>query len=55
VSELNPVKHVSDQWRVKRFHNRVCDSLDALEDDLEARLRGLESDPARFRLTVAWR
>ena len=30
--ELNPVEHVWDELREKRFHNHVFDSLDALED-----------------------
>lgn len=33
--ELNPVEHVWDELREKHFHNRVFDSLDALEDQLE--------------------
>jgi transposase len=36
--ELNSVEHVWDELREKRFHNRVFDSLDALEDHLEIAL-----------------
>ena len=43
--ELNPVEHVWDELREKRFHNRVFDSLDALEDHLEIALRDFEMPP----------
>ena len=33
--ELNPVEHIWDELREKYFHNRVFDSIDALEDHLE--------------------
>jgi transposase len=52
--ELNPVEHVWDELREKCFHNRVFDSLDALEDHLEASLLALERDPGRVQLIVAW-
>jgi transposase len=52
--ELNPVEHVWDELREKNFHNLVFDSLDALEDHLEASLRDLEGDPDRIRSIVAW-
>ena len=52
--ELNPVEHVWDELREKHFHNVVFDSLDALEDHLEARLRALEDDPNTIRSIVAW-
>lgn len=52
--ELNPVEHVWDELREKRFHNLVFDSLDALEDRLEASLRDLEGDPDTIRSIVAW-
>jgi transposase len=52
--ELNPVEHVWDELREKHFHNLVFDSLDALEDQLEASLRTLEDDPDRIRSIVAW-
>jgi transposase len=37
--ELNPVEHIWDDLREKAFHNLVFDSLDALENHLEAALR----------------
>ena len=52
--ELNPVEHVWDELREKRFHNRVFDSLEALEDHLEIALRDFEQDPARIQSIVAW-
>jgi hypothetical protein len=52
--ELNPVEHVWDELREKRFHNRVFDSLDALEDHLEAALRDFELDPQCIQSIVAW-
>lgn len=51
--ELNPVEHLWDDLREKSFHNRVFDSLDALEDHLEAVLRELEHDYERVRSIVA--
>lgn len=36
--ELNPVENLWDELREKSFHNRVFDSLDALENHLEAAL-----------------
>jgi len=52
--ELNPVEHLWDELREKSFHNRVFDSLDALEDHLEHALRDLENDPARVYSITAW-
>ena len=52
--ELNPVEHVWDELREKHFHNLVFDSLDALEDHLEASLRSLEQDHPRIKSIVAW-
>lgn len=52
--ELNPVEHLWDELREKAFHNRVFDSIDALEDPLEASLRTLENDHDRVRSIVAW-
>ncbi|SFM43063.1 DDE superfamily endonuclease [Nitrosomonas communis] len=34
--ELNPVENLWDELREKSFHNRVFDSLGALENHLEA-------------------
>lgn len=52
--ELNPVEHVWDELREKCFHNLVFDSLDALEDHLEASLLALERNPERVKSIVAW-
>jgi transposase len=52
--ELNPVEHLWDELREKRFHNRAFDSIAALEDHLEVSLRDLENDPDRVRSIVAW-
>jgi hypothetical protein len=51
--ELNPVEHLWDELREKAFGNRVFDSLDALEDHLEAALRMMESDTPRAHSIVA--
>lgn len=52
--ELNPVEHLWDELREKAFLNRVFDTIDALEDHLEANLRTLENDPGRVRSITAW-
>jgi transposase len=52
--ELNPVEHLWDELREKSFHNRVFDSLDALEDPLEEALRALEKDHTRVPSITAW-
>jgi transposase len=52
--ELNPVEHLWDERREKAFHNRVFNSMDALEDHLEASLRVLENDHDRVHSIVAW-
>jgi transposase len=54
AAELNPVEHLRDEWREKRFHNRTFDSLDALEDHLEIALRDFEQDAPRIQSIVAW-
>lgn len=52
--ELNPVEHLWDELREKHFHNRVFDSLDALEDHLVEALRITEQIPEVVRSIVAW-
>ena len=47
--ELNPQEHLWDELREKYFHNRVFDSIDALEDHLVAALLNLENAPARVK------
>ena len=53
--ELNPVEQVWDEWREKHFHNRIFDSLDALEDPLELALRAFEANAPMVRSIVAWK
>ena len=55
VPELNPVEHAWDELREKHFHNRVFDSLDALEDQLEAALRTFENNVPMVKSIVAWK
>jgi transposase len=52
--ELNPVEHVWDEIREKFFHNKVFDSLDALEDHLCAALRLMEGNTEKVQSIVAW-
>ncbi|HEX7369709.1 MAG TPA: IS630 family transposase [Rhodanobacteraceae bacterium] len=52
--ELNPVEHLWDELREKHFHNRVFDSLDALEDHLVTALCTTEQRFEVVRSIVAW-
>lgn len=52
--ELNPVEHIWDEVRENYFGNLVFDSLDFLEEHLEAALRSMELDLARVQSIVAW-
>ena len=52
--ELNPQEHLWDALREKYFHNRVFDSIDALEDHLVTGLRDLETAPGRVKSITAW-
>ncbi len=52
--ELNPVEHIWDELREKRFHNTVFASLNALQDHLEVSLKEFEQDPQRIQSIVAW-
>ena len=52
--ELNPVEHLWDELREKSFHNRVFDSIEALEVHLENALRDMEVDRQRVHSIVAW-
>lgn len=52
--ELNPQEHIWDELREKWFHNKAFESLDSLEDQLEAGLRNLENSPERVRSITAW-
>lgn len=52
--ELNPIENVWDELREKFFHNRVFDSLDALEDQLALGLKTLEENPQTLTSIVSW-
>jgi len=52
--ELNPVEHLWDELREKAFGNVVFENLEALEDHLEASLRGMELDVPRVYSIVSW-
>lgn len=52
--ELNPQEHLWDELREQYFHNRLFDSLDALEDQLVQGLHDLETHPARVKQITAW-
>lgn len=52
--ELNPVEHLWDELREKHFHNRVFDSIDALEDHLVNALRTMENDCERVASITQW-
>ena len=52
--QLNPVEHIWEDLREKYFHNRVFDSLDALEDQLVEALLAYENNPKRIHSISAW-
>ena len=52
--ELNPQEHIWDELREKHFHNRVFESIGALEDHLVVALHDLENSPARVKSITAW-
>jgi hypothetical protein len=52
--ELNPVEHIWDELREKCFHNKVFNSLDALEDDLAMALLAMENTPEVVKSIAAW-
>ena len=52
--ELNPQGHLWDELREKHFHNRVFDSIGALEDHLAAALCDLENSPGRVKSITRW-
>ena len=52
--ELNPQEHLWDELREKFFHNRLFDSLDALEEQLVQGLRQLETNPKLVRSITGW-
>jgi transposase len=52
--ELNPVERIWDELREKGFHNRVFQSLDALENHLLAELLRLENNPGVTKSISSW-
>lgn len=52
--ELNPVEHLWDELREKFFHNRVFNSLSALEHHLAVSLLALENNHQQVRNIVSW-
>jgi transposase len=52
--ELNPVEHLWEEIREKYFHNKVFESLDALENHLCNALHFTELDTDKTRSIVAW-
>lgn len=52
--ELNPMEHVWDELREKHFHNRVFNSLDALENQLAMALKDAELDSSTIGSIVSW-
>jgi len=52
--ELNPVENIWDEIREKYFHNKVFDSIDALENHLSMALKHLETSTETIRSIVAW-
>lgn len=52
--ELNPVEHIWAELREKCFHNKVFESLDALEDDLVFALLAMENTPAVVESISGW-
>jgi hypothetical protein len=52
--QLNPVEHLWDELREKHFHNRVFDSLDALENHLATALLAYENNAERVASITGW-
>ncbi|WP_090690085.1 transposase [Nitrosomonas sp. Nm34] len=52
--ELNPIENFWDALRKESFHNCAFDSLDALENHLEAAMRDMEKDRECVQSIVAW-
>lgn len=52
--ELNPQEYIWGELREKFFHNRVFDSIDALEESLVTGLAHFEQRPDTIRSTTAW-
>jgi len=52
--ELNPVEHIWDELREKCFHNKVFNSIDALEDELAMALLAMENTPVVIASITRW-
>lgn len=52
--QLNPVEHLWDELREKHFHNRVFDSLDALENHLVTALLAYENNAEQVASITGW-
>lgn len=52
--ELNPVEHLWDELREKSFHNRVFDSIGALESHLVDALRHMEETKDAVKSIAGW-
>ena len=52
--ELNPMEHVWDELREKFFHNKVFNSMGALERQLVIALKTTEKTPEKIQSIVAW-
>ena len=52
--ELNPVEHIWDELREKFFHNKVFDSLNALEKQLVIALQIFEKNTEKVKSIVSW-
>lgn len=52
--ELNPVEHLWEELREKNFHNKVFDSLDAVEEQLMQALAAMENAPKQIHRLSAW-
>jgi transposase len=52
--ELNPQEIVWHEIREKWFHNKVFDSLDALEEQLVGALKDFEGQPERMKSIAGW-
>ena len=52
--ELNPIEHIWDELREKCFHNKVFNSINALEDDLAMGLLAMENTPSVIQSIALW-
>ena len=52
--ELNPQEHIWDEWREKKFPNRVFADLAGVTRQLESGLPRLATNPESVRSITAW-